>query len=201
MPRYRALVSTYKSTEMAEDRVTNSLYFDDTGVTTGADGLAEDIATVFATFRQLPPGFDRVNCRMYDMGEPAPREIQGEFTHTSPTVSSSPGAPREVALCLSFFSERNLPRNRGRIYIGPWSVTHMNERPSAGPIGSLEQLKTDLANIGGTDVEWCVFSPTTGPASPDSFKKVSAGWVDNEWDTQRSRGLRATARNAWEAEG
>ncbi len=200
MPRYRALVSTYKSTEQPIDRITNSLYFDDMGVNTNADQLAEDIAAIFATTRALPSGFNRVNVRMYDMAEPAPREIQGEFTNTAPVQSAGSTGPREVALCLSFYGDRNLPRQRGRIYVGPWIPG--GERPDAAAIASLITLKTNIANIGGVDVQWCVYSPTRsiGQSTP-VFEQVQAGWVDDEWDTIRSRGLRGVVRNAWTMEG
>ena len=200
MPRYRALVSTFKSTEMAADRIVNTVYFDDHGVTTDADGLAEDIATLFGEYRVRPQGWDRVNCRLYDMAEPTPREIQGEATVVT-SASSATGGPREVALCLSFFSERNLPRNRGRIYLGPWFGSQMNERPADSRLDECLALYTGLTNIGGTDVEWCVFSPTTPGSLDDKFKPVTAGWCDNEWDTQRSRGLKATVRTPIVAEG
>jgi hypothetical protein len=202
MPRYRALVSTYKSDEMAIDRITNTVYFDDQGVTTDADGLAEDIANHFANYRPLPIGWNRVNCRLYDMAEPAPREIQGEFTATTTNQSGQANGPREVALCLSFYADRNLPRNRGRLYLGPWTPGHMSERPGADPIAWTVNMRNGLANIGGVDVQWCVYSPTDsiGQATP-VFKQVSAGWADDEWDTVRSRGLRAISRNAWTMEG
>jgi len=202
MPRYRALVSTYKSTEQAIDRITNTLYFDDQGFQTNALNLATDIANLFATYRSLPTGFNRVNCRMYDMAEPTPREIQGEFTNTTPTQSASPVAPREVALCLSYHSDRNLPRKRGRIYVGPWATGFMSERPQAASITSLQDLRTGLANIGGTDVQWCIYSPTRSlPGQTPVFEQVKGGWIDDEWDTVRSRGLRAIGRNAWTMEG
>jgi hypothetical protein len=204
MPRYRALVSTYKNTEMAIDKITNTIYFDDGGLGTNAGGLATDVANLFATYRALPTGFNRVNCRIYDMAEPTPREIQGEHTATITNFDSGVG-PREVALCLSFYSGRNLPRNRGRIYIGPWSQAKMLERPGANtatdPLTSLSTLRQGLQNIGGLDVKWCVYSPSTPGTIADKFKQVSAGWMDDEWDTQRSRGLRAVLRNAWEGEG
>lgn len=200
MPRYRALVSTFKSTEMAIDRITNTLYFDDTGLTTDAGAIATDIAELFATYRPLPTGFDKVNCRLYDMAEPIPREIQGEHT-TDVTSFQGAAGPREVALCLSFYSQRPLPRNRGRLFIGPWAQSQMQERPQPGPHDALNTLKTGLANIGSLDVKWCVYSPTTGPASSTSFKQISAGWIDDEWDTVRSRGLKATVRGAWTMEG
>jgi hypothetical protein len=202
MPRYRALVSTYKSTELSLDRITNTLYFDDKGATTNAGGLATDIANVFATYRTLPQGWDRVNVRLYDMAEPAPRQIQGEATNSATTQATTGVGPREVALCLSFRSDRNLPRKRGRIYIGPWQSNQLLERPQPSSIASLQTLRTSLANIGGPDVQWCIHSPTRSlPGQTPVFEQVKAGWVDDEWDTVRSRGLRALQRGAWTMEG
>jgi hypothetical protein len=207
MPRYRALVSTYKSSELPKDWVTNSVYFDDHGVGTDATQLATDIATLFGTYRSLPLGWDRVNCRLYDMAEPAPRQIQGQFTYTATPVATASG-PREVALCLSFYGDANLPSHRGRIYIGPWGYTSLTERPTSPQLTSMTALQVGLRGIGGVDVDWCVFSPKlsagqgwtpTGGGEPD-FEPISGGWVDDEWDTVRSRGLRLVARGAWTGE-
>lgn len=210
MPAYvRALVSTYKSTELAIDRITNTVYFkntEDFPLPTDWTALAQDIANLFATYRTLPAGFDRVNVRCYSMEDPVPREIRGEHTQTvaAGQIGSNVG-PREVALCLSFYADRNLPRNRGRIYIGPWEQTKMQERPAAStgtdPLTSLSLLHQGLQDIGATNIQWCVYSPRTSTDLSVAFKKVTAGWQDNEWDTQRSRGLRPTARYAWEGEG
>jgi hypothetical protein len=94
-----------------------------------------------------------------------------------------------VSLCLSYFSERNLPRFRGRLFIGPWNFAE--ERPNTSAINSLMTLATGLAAVGGIDVDWGLWSP-----SRNAFSKITNVWVDNEWDTQRSRGLRATTRTA-----
>jgi hypothetical protein len=202
MPRYRALVSTYKDTETPKDYITNTIYFDDQRVGTDAGNLAQDIATAFATWRVPPAGFNRVTVKMYDMAEPQPREIQAQRT-----VNMSPGptasGPREVALCLSFHGERNLPRQRGRIYLGPFQSTP--ERPPYIP--EALALAESLKGIGGLDVDWCVFSPTESKlqgwtdaaGGTPKFHAIKGGWCDNEWDTQRSRGLRATTRNTFTA--
>jgi hypothetical protein len=46
-----------------------------------------------------------------------------------------------------------------------------------------------LSALGGIDVDWVVHSPTH-----DTNTKVKEAWVDDEWDTQRRRGQRATKR-------
>jgi hypothetical protein len=194
-------VSIYKSTELAQDKITNTLYFDDSGLTTDAPGLATALANLYATYRIYPTGWDRVNVRFYDMAEPIPREIQGEATSTASGGGPTAAGPREVALCLSFYAERNLPRNRGRVYVGPFASSAMSERPTSARTAELNVLKDGLADLGGADVMWCVYSPTSGPASNATFKKITAGWIDDEWDTMRSRGLRAILRNAWTKEG
>lgn len=99
-------------------------------------------------------------------------------------------SPREVAICLSFYSQRNIPRNRGRLYIPhTWMGGAIGVRPAAQnrtTVGSLAQI---FADLGGVDVDWVVFSRSDNDAKP-----VSNWWVDDEWDTMRSRGLRPTTR-------
>lgn len=192
MPRYRALVMGRNTTADDEDVVSNTLYFDDHGIGTDAQNLAGDLADIYAANGVFMKGCDEVEVRFYDMGEPVPREIQGQATRAKTLAISG---PREVALCLSFYSQRNVPRNRGRIYLGP--STNGTERPSDAVMTAAITLAHSFADLGGTDVDWCVFSPTTltaGGTLNDAFKPVSHVWVDDEWDTQRSRGLRATKR-------
>jgi len=56
--------------------------------------------------------------------------------------------------------------------------------------------------------KWAVFSPTIAggwflpdtegpPNLPAAYSPVQSGWVDNAWDTQRRRGLEATARTVF----
>jgi hypothetical protein len=46
-----------------------------------------------------------------------------------------------------------------------------------------------LEDIGGVNVDWCVWSRLERKA-----RSVTDWWVDNEWDVQRRRGLKATQR-------
>jgi hypothetical protein len=98
--------------------------------------------------------------------------------------------PREVALCLSYFGQWNRPTFRGRVYI-PGSL--LGSTVGAKPTG------TQMTNAGS-------FATALGKNLPSgnymvvwSRKKASAAqvtdwWVDNEWDTIRSRGLKADNR-------
>jgi hypothetical protein len=108
-------------------------------------------------------------------------------------------APGEVALCLSYFSTYNAKRFRGRNYI-PYSwiwaaegsnQTVIQQRPSAAEM----QHAMDLWNLvykpvdHNTNWDWVLKSRVD-----KAFKPITDVWVDNEWDTIRSRGLRGDTR-------
>lgn len=195
MPRYRALIIGESTSGLARDSVVNTVYFEDHGATTNAQNLATDLATGIAGVTNLWHGCNKIRTKFYDMAEPEPREVQGEafVTHGAGT----PG-PREVCICLSFYAARNLPRQRGRIFLGPIYAVQITERPSTSIITSAQAVATVLKNLGGVDVDWSVYSPTIHALSgvEAAFQPVSTAWVDDEWDTMRSRGLRASSRTS-----
>jgi len=51
-------------------------------------------------------------------------------------------------------------------------------------------LAQGIADIGGIDVSWQVWSPTDNQG-----RDVTNAWVDDAWDVQRRRGLRASTRS------
>jgi hypothetical protein len=190
MATIRALVSTYQSTVPdPAARIVNVPHFS-TDSPPNFEEMATDIAELFATYRRLPNTWDRVNCRLYDVAAAEPRPILAEATHTA-TGQQEASGPGEVAVCLSFYSERNLPRSRGRLYIGPWERTMMAPNVSTDGKNWLATLAQGLADIGGTGTDWAVYSPTDGAA-----KSVTNWWVDDEWDTIRSRGIKSTSRSS-----
>lgn len=193
----RALVSQYNEGDLADTAVTNTLHFHHTALLPdeflGWDDLATDICTLFRTYKIAI--LNRTNVRLYSLDDEKPRPVRGEATQES-TGTLADSGPREVALCLSFYSERNLPRQRGRLYLGPWSAGTMDLRPPSGNVTQALALGDGLTDIGGVDIQWGVYSPTDS-----EFRQVSHYWVDNEWDTVRSRGLRGTARVTVASEG
>lgn len=138
-------------------------------------------------------------CRLYSLFQPPPREVDiRPMEFTIPTGTAD--LPREVAVVASFYSERNLPRRRGRIYLGPLraSVCQMvNNVPVVNPemLGTVTAAMKRLASEGVGDLmDWGVLSPTDG-----DIKGVTHGWVDNDFDTQKRRGIKANARVTWAA--
>lgn len=179
---------------LMRDKVVNTIYLRKSGVADpfADDNLFNDLGAIMATKGSLYAGCSSYELRMYDMEDaPGPPEKIKTGAMTQVTLQS----PREVALCLSFRGALNVPRQRGRIFLGPLNAT--SERPAVATRNLVLQFATDLANLGGTDVDWCVYSPTSrleGASLGDSFHPVKHAWVDDEWDTVRSRGLRATTR-------
>ena len=105
----------------------------------------------------------------------------------SPLISS---APREVALCLSYYAGRNIPRQRGRLYI-PLSLL----TGACGKIPTTTQMDEVLITWGNalvkqiTAAAFCVWSRVELKAH-----LVDNLWVDDEWDTVRSRGMKPQNR-------
>lgn len=190
MSKIRVMVIQTQAGAPAIDHIINTLHFDDfnvPGAPTNWQLFADDVRDKFR-FRFGQPGGWTVETRVYDMADAKPRPIKARGLPLAVQGFAAAG-PREVACCLSYFSERNIPRFRGRLYIGPWRSDLMEERPQQAILDGLVGLAGQLAAIGGVDVDWGLWSPTR-----NEFSKITAGWVDNEWDTIRARGRRSTAR-------
>jgi len=105
--------------------------------------------------------------------------------------------PREVALVLSFAADhRGNKSERGRIYLMPSLVAGMNTlglRPSQQQLdwalGWYSTANESLPDLGGVDWKFGVWSSTY-----KRFTQSQQAWVNDDWDTQRRRGLRETTR-------
>jgi hypothetical protein len=106
------------------------------------------------------------------------------------TGSKGTGHPRELALCLSYYSTFNRPGYRGRVYI-PLALLGGNVglRPTTTQMQLALGWHATLGKGLPTGHNLVVYSRHLG----QSFG-VSNVWVDDEWDVVRSRGLRATTR-------
>jgi hypothetical protein len=190
----RALCSWQCDTALPRDAMTINPHFRHQGVLPGDDPtyatLANDLATGLngwgtgSANRQL-------TVKLYDLADTEPRRPKATKVLNTGLASAS-SYPREVCLCLSFFGGNNLPQNRGRLYIPMWATGgSAGLRPDAAQRTKAGDLVPVLAGLGGVDIDWIVWSPTRNAAT-----KVTNWFVDDEWDTQRRRGLRPTTRTA-----
>lgn len=202
----RVMAIQHKLSGLPEDVIVNSWAF-----RRGAEVSVEDAAeaavfwlegfynSMASTFRPQSLVTPEIEFRVYDLEQPPPREPMF-FEGEAPRAGAGTPNPEEAAVVLSFYSERNLPRNRGRVYIGPWMsggnlVVEGNVRVHDSIVAAMAAAANQLARgpqVSG--IEWCVLSQ-----SDQALKPVTHGWVDNSWDTQRRRGPEPTARTLWDA--
>jgi hypothetical protein len=127
-----------------------------------------------------------VNLYNVQAAPPSAPVYTGQQTGTPP----SSNCPREVALCLSYYGGWNRPTFRGRVYI---PATLLAGGTAAKPSGTQQTGAGSFATTLGKNL------PSGNYMVVWSRKKASAAqvtdwWVDNEWDTIRSRGLKADSR-------
>jgi len=139
--------------------------------------------------------------KVYDLDDPAPRVPIIDNVQTSLGGSGS-ALPAEVAICCSYQAVRqsgnDQANRRGRVFIGPLGDVSVNtadssdveSRPTTAAMNTIINGIAQLAvPVGDSAVKWVVYSPTL-----DAFAEVDNLWIDNAFDTQRRRGVRATAR-------
>jgi hypothetical protein len=158
----------------------------------GRSAICDEILSKYESRLNVVLSNSEWECNAYAMADPLPRPVVGRATRNFGGVGE--GGPPEVALCLSYYAVRNLKRLRGRIYVGPFLATTISERiPNASLLGRVLGFGQDLASIGESalvpDSEWVIYSPTDNVA-----RNITNIWVDNEWDTQRRRGVKASTR-------
>lgn len=200
MPLYEAQVAMWDlDGVLPRDAAINTLYFDDAGVTSDPDGLAGDLADMYLTHLRAVP----VEVKLYDVAQAKPRDVKGHATRNMTSSGSTGSIPREVALCLSYYAGTSHPRNRGRIFLPIYLMSGIGgtgQRPTDPQMQAIlafaTQANASFPDIGGPDVRWMQYSRTLGRAA-----QVTAGWVDDEWDTVRSRGLKPTHRVTFAREG
>jgi hypothetical protein len=127
-----------------------------------------------------------ITVKVYEWTDPKPRLPRAIATYT-PTSWGTPSlAPREVACCLSFYATNpSIKTQRGRIYIGPWNMSQLAEFVPTAELNMVLDLGHGLFDIGGENVKHVVHSRKLG-----SDATVQHYWVNDLWDTMRSRETR-----------
>jgi hypothetical protein len=187
MPVWKMQCAFGADSGAARDRLVITPHFNDSGVGSDPQALCNDLCAALAGYASAGR---EVTVKAYDAQGTAPVYPQGE---AQANVGSYPSGvhPREIACCLSFFSVRNIKRQRGRLYV-PHAITNesLSIRPNSGYRAKIMSLGPIFEQLGGADVDWVVYSRLDNVARP-----VTHYWVDDEWDTIRSRGMRGTTRD------
>lgn len=206
MATCRAQVTLVMVSNIPEDSVVNTFHFQSpvSPNWAGTDGFKDKVAEFYSAFATYFSPFVAQNnhtIKVYDLADPEPRAPIYSDTFNLSADPSGDALPTEVALCISFQAEQvsGTPqsRRRGRIYIGPLdtTATDANGRPA-------DALRTAAANamenfIEGLESDGSFFMGVYSRVDEELHQPIEDGWVDNAFDTQRRRGLAATARTVF----
>jgi len=186
-------VCLHNASGLPRDDSVNVLYFDVTAPDTH-EGVADDIAAAYVTLSpHINSAFQTMTIKVYDPGQGPPKLSKNYFFQPL-----GDAGPTEVALCLSYKSDDpgNPKRRRGRIYL-PFK-NNVSVRPQAGQVTALLDFGDLLDDVGTfANTGWKLKSRIGNgtPLNPaPTYHDINSISVDNEWDTQRRRGMRATAR-------
>lgn len=194
MPNWLSKISVPLDTALPRDRVEVNPAWDASSAgaadpDAAALAIAEGVAAYLGAARE-------VNVRLYEAATPpllgAP---VGEATKNPGGSLMTSTVPRDVSLCLSYYSGSNIKRRRGRLYLpAQWVIAHTSSsgvaaKPTAGQMTGAGDFATALDLLTTTVGTWCVWS-----RADNAFFPVTNWYVDDEWDTQRRRGLRPTTR-------
>lgn len=196
------------TTGVPGDVATNTLHFFTPAAPstqTEWDDIYQRVEGYYAQWGQyLASVVDRPNCRitLYDLADSEPRQPIFSDTFSPPVAVGVANLPSEVAVVHSYrgvlTSGQPPARRRNRIYLGPLSIL-ATQGAGGGFARPVQPLIDDILTGGavlGTDslatgVRWTAYSPTDATSWT-----IVEQHVNNEFDTQRRRGVLATQKNA-----
>lgn len=203
MPDYITTATIKTADNIAANYATNTFHFnadDLTALQLAHNALVTFYNAIDTNFSDLvSTAAGGLSITSWDFDASPPRAPVLTTTGTFAGMGIGP-LPTEVSLCISFQGTRisGVPqaRRRGRIYV-PFLQETANDataRPSAGLVSSLATSAQALLTASDAAATWTweIWS-AAGPG----FTTVTDGWVDNEWDTQRRRGRKATSRTTF----
>jgi hypothetical protein len=215
----RVTVTIPRDTALPGDESTNTFHFRTLtgGVFTAAQ--AADVAEALRKFYfVLAPGAtDTIASRMsavnqpnlvtaafYDLTTPAPRVPYAVIPLLPGAGMLATPQAEEVAVALTIqaapVSGQNQRNRRGRIFLGPLGTgmvtiiggrARVNVSFRSSVVAAAVKLQQDIRAI-GANFDWIVWSPTT-----QQEHVVDSGWVDDAFDTIRSRGPAPTERTSF----
>jgi hypothetical protein len=181
-------IGMWRDTTDARDVAIMTPHFKVVSASPDWDALASDLATAINTW--VGNSGVQIRIRVYDDEGSPPRRPLAEAIR-NPGNSTPSASNRDTAVCLSFHGGSGRPTERGRLYVPLYilGIAGTGANVSTATQTKVGALAPILANLGGVNVDWVVWS-----AKLHSSKPVTNWHVDNAFDTQRRRGLTATAR-------
>lgn len=193
---------TVRQADTAQDKCEHSLYLE-TGSALGAgdwQAIADAVMKIF--FDPTKTGtapWTRYGGRggrvfAYDLADAKPRPEKAVSVYTPTTWSTAATGPRQVACCLSFYADRNLPSQRGRLFIGPFDVGDMGEHPTSALQQSIMDIGDRLYALGANPIGGISWDWSQHSAKQNLTRPVTNYWCNDVWDTQRRRLSKETSR-------
>lgn len=137
--------------------------------------------------------------KFYDIDGGIPNYPKWEETFNLEAAGGAIELPMEVALAISYSNllATTVPRGRrrGRIYISGWTESaNDGGRPITANVNStLAAFSNYVQAVNAIDeLQAGIWSRANDQVYP-----IQEAHVDNEWDTMRSRGGKATSRASW----
>lgn len=191
------------------DAFVNTWYFRTLAGNTAAASAAEANGWLTTFYQAIDANFvssmsgTPAVTKAYNLDDSMPRTPVYENS-IALTMTGAIPLPPEVACCLSFRATytSGVPkgRRRGRVYLGPFNTTNVdsNGRPASALRSAISTAAGALltSSQASTTTVWQVHSQFVGESSTQN---VVGGWVDDDWDIQRRRGLELTTRSTFGA--
>lgn len=196
------------------------------GIGSIAEYMAHGYTTVDVHLYEIPGTIDPGTGRESVSGPPFYSRLGATNDLANIAKLNAKDLPAEVAICLSYQGTPTTglvqARRRGRVYFGPFNVNAVDMVSGvARPGVSIRQVLRDsfqaMLTATDPDFEFVVYSrPYAGRAAIPRVDKpdlppiaarvgttigVDQLWIDDEFDTQRRRGLQRTGRTLVTAAG
>lgn len=199
---YKFTVSMPVTDLLPRNRISNTFHMQHTAVPLNEDveAICQDIIALYQA--QYENSANEVQCKAYHVGNPPQFPVADVIVNAGTVWTVS--TPREIALVLSYAGEhRGNRRQRGRIYLMP-ALRAANTLNALRPSIAVQQWALDFytesnqsfPDLGGVDWKFGIWSHVA-----QEFTQSKQAWVNDEWDTQRRRGLREASRLSASREG
>lgn len=208
----RAQITFQNTSGLPEDVIVNTMHF------SGPEDSGTDIVDKINVFyngtpagepapvcRYFGPQVSRVagsmKIELYNLDDPEPRVAYQTWTGAPADAGSTEGLPSEVALCVSWQAAvvSGVPagRRRGRNYLGPLGINAVSATEPPRPVQALLDVIAASGSVLINEVDAHPLAIYSTAGVTPVFYDVVTGYVDNAFDTMRSRGEKTTSRETF----